>query len=123
MKRIFALFFAAATLAFCAGKTYTFTLLQPAVVGATELKPGEHRLMLDGNIFVVDGKAATRTTVKVETVNEKFNQTSVRTGSDGGKSRIQEIRLGGSNTKLVVAESGAGSGAGPGSGGGSGVND
>jgi hypothetical protein len=123
MHRTLPLFFAVAALAFCAGKTYTFTLLQPAVVGTTELKPGEHRLMLDGNIFVVDGKADTRTTVKVETVSEKFNQTSVRTDSSGGKPRIQEIRLGGSSTKLVVAESGSGSSAGAGSGGSSGVND
>jgi len=112
MHRTLPLFFAAVTLAVCAGKTYTFTLFQPTMVGATELKPGEHRLQLDGNAFVIDGKAATRTPVKVETVNEKYNQTSVRIDSGGGKARIEEVRLGGSNTRLVVSAPGAGGGAG-----------
>lgn len=107
MKRILPLFFAAVAIAVCAGKTYTFTLLHPTVVGATELKPGEHRLQLDGNAFIVDGKPGTRTQVKVETANEKFNQTAVRVDTAGDKARIQEIRLGGSSTRLVV-ESGAG---------------
>jgi hypothetical protein len=119
MHRTLPLFFAVVTLAVCAGKTYNFTLQNPTVAGATELKPGAHTLQLvDGNAFVVDGKAETRTPVKVETVNEKYSQTSVRIDSEGGKARILEVRLGGSKTRLVVAAPGtvAGSGSNGGSG-------
>jgi hypothetical protein len=112
MHRTLPLFFAAVALAVCAGKTYTITLHSPAVAGATELKPGEHTVQLvDGNAIVIDGKTDTRTPVKVETANRKFDETSVRIDSDGGKAHIREIRLGGSTTRLVVAESVSASGA------------
>ncbi len=111
MQRIFPLFLAAAAIAVCAGKTYTITLNEPAVAGATELKAGEHRVQLvDGNAVIIDGKAGSRTPVKVETAGDKYSETTVRLDSEGGKARIREIRLGGSNTKLVIGESGAGAG-------------
>jgi hypothetical protein len=113
MHRTLALLFAAVALAVAAGKTYTFTLYDPAMAGATELKPGEHSLQIvDGNAFIVDGKPATRTPVKVETANEKFSRTSILVNTGGGKRRIEEISLGGSNTKLVVAMPAADAGAG-----------
>jgi hypothetical protein len=99
------LFFAAVALAVCAGKTYTITLYNPATVGNTELKPGDYKVeLVDQNAVIINGKTDTRTPVKVETVKEKFAQTSVRTTVSDGKTRVQEIRLGGTNTKLVVTE-------------------
>jgi len=115
MHRTLALLFAVVALAVAAGKTYTFRLNEPAVVGATELKPGEHTLQIvDRNAFIIDGKPATRTPVKVETANEKFLRTSVIINTGGAKARIEEISLGGSNTKLVVASPAADAGAGSG---------
>ena len=39
--------------------------------------------------------------MKVETAEEKFGSTSVRYQNGDGKYRIQEIRLGGTKTRLV----------------------
>ena len=39
--------------------------------------------------------------MKVETADKKFSATSVRYTSGEGRSAIQAIRLGGTNTKLV----------------------
>jgi hypothetical protein len=113
MHRTLALLFAVVALAVAAGKTYTITLNRPTTAGATELKAGEHQLRLvDGNAFIIDGKPDTRTPVKVETVNEKFSHTSVILYVGSGKTRITEVSLAGSNTKLVVAEPGVGAGSG-----------
>jgi hypothetical protein len=38
---------------------------------------------------------------KIETADSKFSSTSVRYTSEGGKMKIQEIRLGGTNQKLI----------------------
>jgi hypothetical protein len=111
MYRSIALFFAVVALAVCAGKTYTITLLGPATVGSTDLKAGEHRVtMLDQNTVVIDGKADSKTTVKVETAKDKYDRTSIRVNTGDGKSRVQEIRLGGTATKLVIADPGANAG-------------
>jgi hypothetical protein len=104
MHRTLPLFFAVVALAVCAGKSYTITLFSPATVGNNELKAGEYRVQIvDQNALVIDGKGDTRTAVKVETVKEKFSNTSVRIDTTDGKARVQEIRLGGTNTKLVIA--------------------
>jgi len=107
MHRTLALFLTVVALGVCAGKTYTMKLQSPAVVGNTELKAGEYTVQLvDQNTVVIDGKASTRTPVKVETVKEKFDRTSVRVDTSAGKARVLEIRLGGTTTKLVVADAG-----------------
>jgi hypothetical protein len=45
--------------------------------------------------------ASVEANVKVESAESKFNSTSVRYQNGDGKYRIQEIRLGGTKTKLV----------------------
>ena len=108
MQRIVAFVVAVAALAafaVAAGKSYTITLFSPAVVGATELKPGDYTVkMVDANTIMIDGKAETRSTVKVETVKDKFAKTSIRVVDSDGKQHVQEIRLDGTNTKLVLGE-------------------
>jgi hypothetical protein len=105
MKRIFLLFFVVVAVGICAGKTYTVTLYNPAVVGNTELKAGAYKItVVDQNAMIINGKADTRTPVRVETMKEKYHQTSVRVNNSDGKSRVEEIRLGGTNMKLVVSE-------------------
>lgn len=88
-------------LAACA-KTYTVTLFQPSLVAGAELKPGDYQLDLqDGKVVIKSGKQKVEAAVKVENAEGKFSSTSVRYASAEGKSRIQEIRLGGTNLKLV----------------------
>ncbi|MGB9605998.1 MAG: hypothetical protein ACPL88_08990, partial [Bryobacteraceae bacterium] len=67
-----------------------------------ELKPGEYRLQLqDGKVVIRAGKQRVEAPVKVEQADSKFSSTSVRYAAAEGKARIQEIRLGGTNLKLV----------------------
>lgn len=111
MYRTIALFFAVVALAVCAGKTYTITLHGPATVGSTELQAGEHKVtLLDQNTVTIDGKQNSKTAVKVETAKNKFDRTSVRLNIVDGKSRVQEIQFGGTNTKLVISDSGTNAG-------------
>lgn len=102
MKRIVFVFLVLA-LAVASAKTYSVTLFQPSVIGGTELQPGEYKVdVQDTKIVIKSGKQTVESPVKVETASEKFSSTSVRYASGDGKYRIQEIRLGGTNTKLVL---------------------
>jgi hypothetical protein len=47
------------------------------------------------------GKDKVEATVKVESTGEKFSSTSIRYAQENGKNKVQEIRLGGTKTKLV----------------------
>ena len=84
-------------------KTYTMNLLEPAMFGSTELKPGDYKIdVVDQKATVRNGKVLGECPVKVETVDRKYDTTSVRfVNGDGGKLRIQEIHIGGTKTKLV----------------------
>lgn len=84
-------------------KTYNFTVTNPSVVGATQLKPGDYKLKLDGSQAVLmDRKGHTiETATKVETVDHKFNQTSIATSTQNGANKIESIELVGSKTKVL----------------------
>jgi hypothetical protein len=98
---IFACFALAAV---ASADTYRVTLFQSSVVNGTELKPGDYKVQLtDSKVVISKGKETVEATVKVENGNEKFNATSVRYSNADGKYKIQEIRLGGTKTKLVFA--------------------
>jgi hypothetical protein len=88
-----------------AGKATTFTvnLVQPASVQGQDLKAGEYRLTLVGDkLTMTKGKQSIEVSVKVESSEQKFDNTAVRyTGSE--KMQISEIRIGGTKTKLVFA--------------------
>ena len=102
IKRL-AVVFAIVALGVAAAETYKVTLFQPTVVQGKELKPGQYKLDLKNNVLVIaDGKESVETTVKVETSNQKFSTTSIRYATADGKFTIQEIRLGGTRTRLVI---------------------
>lgn len=91
-------FISALTLA-SAANTYHIDLYQATVVNGTTLKPGECKLELkDNQVVLKQGKNTAEATVKVENAGDKFNSTTV--GYTDGN-HIQEIRLGGTNTKLL----------------------
>ena len=90
-----------AGMALAAGKSYSVKLYEPAMVGGTELKAGEYRVEVTDDKAVIKGsKVQKEATVKVETADSKYDTTTVRLSS-GAKPQIQEIRLGGTKTKLV----------------------
>lgn len=94
----------ALAIASAATASYRVTLFQPSMFGSTELKPGDYKIEVKDNKAVVKGgKSVVEADVKIETANEKFSSTSVRYANGDGKYKVQEIRLGGTNTKLVFA--------------------
>jgi hypothetical protein len=93
-----------AALAMAAGKTYNVKLFEPAMVGNTELKAGEYRVEVNDRTAVIkSGKVVQEAPVKVETADSKYDNTTVRL-STGAKPHIQEIRIGGTKTKLVFED-------------------
>jgi roadblock/LC7 domain-containing protein len=89
-------------LAVASAATYSVTIYQPAVVQGKDLKAGEYKVVVEGNKVVLSmGKEKLEATVKTEENSQKYSSTTVRYASEGGKSIVQEIRLGGTKTKLV----------------------
>ena len=95
--------FTTLALAIASAASYRVTLFQDSIVAGTELKAGEYKIELKDNKAVVKGgKSVVEADVKVETSDQKFSSTTVRyTNADGGKLKIQEIRLGGTNSIIV----------------------
>jgi len=88
--------------AVASAKSFSVTLFQPSVVGGAELQPGEYKLEWnESKVVIRNGKKSAEAVVKAEATEQKFDSTSVRYENVDGKYRIQEIRLGGTKTKLV----------------------
>ena len=88
-----------------AASSHTVNFSKPAIVGNTELKPGDYKLELNGNkAILTHGKIAVEAEVTVETGATKFSQTSACCLGEDGKYRLQEIRVGGTNTKVTFKE-------------------
>jgi hypothetical protein len=101
-KKLIVLFVVLAGLVLANSASYTVTLFQPSVVGGTELKPGDYKLTVQDNKAIIQkGKDKAEATIKSESGDSKFASTSVRYVTSDGKNKIQEIRLGGTTTKLV----------------------
>jgi hypothetical protein len=95
--------FALFGLSLAQAKSYRLTLYEKSVLGSTELKPGEYTIELrNEQVVLKNGKVAAQATVKVENEASKFSTTTVRYSNGDGKYKITEIRLGGTNMKLVV---------------------
>ena len=84
------------------GGSYKVTLIQPSVLNGTDVKAGEYRINIgtDKVTFLI-GKNPIEVPVKIETVEQKFDTTAIRYVMEGGKSKVAEIRLGGTKTKLL----------------------
>jgi hypothetical protein len=100
VKKLLFAFGAIALVVASAAANFTVQIYEPSKLNGTELKPGEYKLELKENTAVFwKGKTSTEAPVKVETAGVKYGATSVK--YDNGA--IQEIRLGGTNKKLVFA--------------------
>ena len=99
-----ALTIAAAGLA--SAKSYDIDLVANAKAGTVELKPGEYKMKVEGSqaIFTdTHGKSYT-VPVKVENSDKKFSGTRIETANQNGIDIIQAIDLGGSDTRLTLAQ-------------------
>jgi hypothetical protein len=105
MKKVVLFACLVAGMALASAKSFTVTLFEPSLIGGTELQAGDYELQLrDQNqkIVIKHGRATTEASVKVETVDSKFPTTSVRYAEAEGKNKVEEIRLGGTNLKLLL---------------------
>ncbi|MGA2739442.1 MAG: hypothetical protein ABSG65_18625 [Bryobacteraceae bacterium] len=92
-----------AGMAFASTKSFTVTLFEPTMIGGTELKAGDYKFELqDQKIIIKHGRETTEAAVKVETGEGKYPSTSITYANADGKNKIEEIRLGGTNMKLVL---------------------
>ncbi|MGI8741178.1 MAG: hypothetical protein ACR2NN_01145 [Bryobacteraceae bacterium] len=90
-----------------AATSYRVNLYRPTLVNGTELKAGEVKVELhDNKASFKQGKTTAEANVKVENGTQKFISTTVGYGSESAANDLQEIRLGGTSTKLVF-EAGA----------------
>ena len=98
--------FALVAVAAVAGaKSYTVNLFDPAMIGGTELKPGEYKVeVVDQKAVLHNGKTHGEFPVKVENGDSRYGATTVRFSNGDGKMHIREIHLGGTNTKLIFAD-------------------
>lgn len=102
-KKFLMTFAAAALMVASAAEKHNITLFQPSFVNGTELAPGDYRMEIDGDKMVLSkGKQKVEATFKTEQADNKFGSTSIRYANADGKYKVQEIRLGGTNRKLVL---------------------
>jgi hypothetical protein len=104
-KNLIALFVLFAVAIAWAASGYNITLSKPAIVGGTELKAGQYKLELNGDKVTLKGKkSSVEADVTIENGSNKFDQTSACCLGEDGKYRLQEIRVGGTNTKVTFKE-------------------
>jgi hypothetical protein len=103
MKKVVLFACLLAGMAFASAKSYVVTFFEPAMIGNTQLKPGDYKFEIqDQKIVIKHGKDVTEASIKVETGDSKYASTSVRYGNADGKNKVEEIRVGGTNMKLVL---------------------
>jgi len=102
ISHMLVLFAVAGLMVASAASSYRVKLYQESHVGDTVLKPGEYKVTVDnGQVVLSGGNSKAEAKVAVESADAKYNSTSVRYQNGDGKYRVKEIRLGGTNTRLV----------------------
>jgi hypothetical protein len=94
--------FAALALVAGAAPVYKVTLTEPAVIAGSVVKPGDYRIVVNGDKATLTmGKTSLEVPVKVESGKQKFHYTSVECRIDDGKNMLDDIQVGGTSTILV----------------------
>jgi hypothetical protein len=105
MKKILLIAMGVAGLAVAGGKSYSFTLYEPALLGPMKLAPGDYQVSVtDQKAVIRSGKTHCEAAVRIETAEDKYGSTAVRFENGDGKMHIQEIHVGGTKTRLVFNE-------------------
>jgi len=83
-----------------AASSYDVTITKPVSVAGTELKAGSYSLQVKGDkAMFKSGKNVVEVPATVEKAEKKYSETIL----EGDTSNLKEIRLGGTNMKLVFA--------------------
>ena len=86
-----------------AATSYNVTFFEPVVVNGTSLKPGEYKVEVNNDKATIKrGKTLAESPVKIESNEVKYPSTSVRLVG----TQVEEIRVGGTKTKLVFEKAG-----------------
>jgi len=102
MKKIMFSLATFALVAASAAESHRVTLFSDATVNGQQLKAGEYRLELDGSKATLKkGKQSVEANVRVESGDQKYSSTAVRFNNGNGDYKINEIRLGGTKTRVV----------------------
>ena len=86
--------------------TYDIKITDPVTVDGKVLKPGDYKIDVKGDeknstAVIRGGKDSTEVKVRTETNAKKYDSTTVRYSSEGGKNNLDEIHIGGTKTKLI----------------------
>ncbi len=83
-----------------AGNTYKVSILDNSIVDGKQVKAGDYKLELKDSTTAIlsHGKTSIEVPVKTETSPTKYASTEFQYSADN---HLQEIRLGGTNMKLV----------------------
>ncbi len=91
-----------------AASSHKVTVYNSVWVGTTELKPGEYNVQVENGKAVFKNKKDTvEVPAKMETANSKYPFTALNTDTTGGKAKLNEIDLGGTNMKIVIERPGS----------------
>jgi hypothetical protein len=81
-----------------AASSYNVTFYQSVMINGSELKEGDYKLELkDKTAVIKQGKTVTEVPVTIETDGQKFQRTAVRLNG----MHVEEIRIGGTNKRIV----------------------
>jgi hypothetical protein len=84
------------------GGSYKITFTQLSVVKGVEFKAGDYRLGIAADkVTITSGKHIVDVAGKVVTEEQKFDTTSIRYVTEGGKAKVSEIRVGGTKTRVL----------------------
>ena len=109
MKFVFAFTTLAVALASASGNRYNVKLYVSAEAGGQVLKAGDYRIEMKDNHAVIKGENRTvEAEARIENGGAKFSSTAVRYSGEGPGARIEEIRIGGTTTRIVFAKPQAG---------------
>ena len=104
MKKFMLMLATMAVASASAATSYKVTLFQPSVLAGKELQPGVYKVEVkEGSAVLSKGKESVEAPMRSENGEAKFSSTSVRYKNGDGKYRIEEIRFGGTNQKIVFA--------------------
>lgn len=105
-KVLFAFVTVALAVGSAASNVYHIMLAESAWVGGNQLKPGDYKIQMDGNKAVITkGKSVVEAPAKAENADHKYASTQVQINEAGTKARIEEIRVGGTNMRIIFDRS------------------
>jgi hypothetical protein len=81
-----------------AATSYSVTFYQPVMINGSELKAGDYKVELkDKTAVIKQGKVMTEAPVTVQNDSQKYQRTAVRLNG----MQVEEIRIGGTSTRIV----------------------